>query len=494
MTYKFSAVFNLLLLLMTSPLAAQLTYQANNHFEWAAGQDRDSRFLENWTDLQIVYQNWRSGLRWEIHEPAAVYAQQKDGQALTNYFFEYRLRTLAVRAGTFNALFGRGLILRSFDNRTLRWDANIEGARVDYRSKYADIQALWGRPRQTRAGAANDLQSTSLVGLNERFQPIAGAEIRVKPASMFTAGAAIVEDPKAIDDQNGTRRGTLFGEINLEQGSVYGEYARLNSDNRSAQDDGTAAYIGGNLYLGDLTVQVEYKDYQNFAFQGGLVNNPPTVYREHLFTLMNRAQLIQNANSEHGYMVEASMPIPGEALALVNYSFTEDQSGEKLYRDMYFQLEKDDFWIGEWRLGGGRQENRVVRYLNATGSLAITLSDENALKLTVEHQHARENNSTPNRQFVDQLASISFSRTTGWTVSLLGEHSTDHTNDKDYVRGQAQTQHFFWGGAQLDLTVRDRFDLTVFGGSRRKGKVCIGGVCVVKPELEGIEVTLLARL
>jgi hypothetical protein len=41
--------------------------------------------------------------------------------------------------------------------------------------------------------------------------------------------------------------------------------------------------------------------------------------------------------------------------------------------------------------------------------------------------------------------------------------------------------------------VSEDLDLSIFAGRRRQGKICIGGVCVVKPELEGAEITLAAR-
>jgi hypothetical protein len=45
----------------------------------------------------------------------------------------------------------------------------------------------------------------------------------------------------------------------------------------------------------------------------------------------------------------------------------------------------------------------------------------------------------------------------------------------------------------LDLTVGDNHNLSLGVGSRRKGKVCAGGICVDKPALDGFEIKLLSR-
>jgi hypothetical protein len=110
-----------------------------------------------------------------------------------------------------------------------------------------------------------------------------------------------------------------------------------------------------------------------------------------------------------------------------------------------------------------------------------------------EHLHARDRATEPDRMYYDQILNVGLSRAPGWTLSFVGEHSTDHTIDANYTPGKAETRHFYWSGGQLDLQLFDRLDLSLFAGRRRQGKICIGGVCVVKPELEGFEATLTFR-
>jgi hypothetical protein len=97
-----------------------------------------------------------------------------------------------------------------------------------------------------------------------------------------------------------------------------------------------------------------------------------------------------------------------------------------------------------------------------------------------EHQHVTIQYN--DRQFYNQLYTISLERSPRFTISMMGEISTDQESEND-----------LWLGGQLDIHFLDDFDLTIFGGSRREGKVCVGGICVFRPKFEGIELRLINR-
>ena len=50
-----------------------------------------------------------------------------------------------------------------------------------------------------------------------------------------------------------------------------------------------------------------------------------------------------------------------------------------------------------------------------------------------------------------------------------------------------------WGGLQTDVQALGGLHLTLFAGTRRKGKVCAGGICVQRPPLSGVEGTVRYR-
>lgn len=483
----------LLMVLFAGILNAQeYRYGVLSYTESAWSDTSISRYFESWNDVYLERGPLRAFARLGAHNPAADFAQQADSRGLEQRYLSFQSSGWDIRLGHFYSLLGRGLTLRSFESRTLRWDSNLDGLRLAFRHDYFSTQLFAGKPRKTRL-SISERDKNDPPAAGERLPAQYGGEVRIKPLTPIALGGTYVYSDNGPDGGEGFSRGSLFAEGNFLQGSFYGEVAALPYPAAYGQDDGRAAYFSGNLFLGNLILLGEYKYYRNFGFFDGLLNNPPSVIREHLYTLLNRHQLVQNANDEQGYLVEMSYPVLDRGVALWSFSQTEDSLGNVAYRDFYGQVELDQFLGGEWVLGSGQQREFSRRYWNLVSSASYPFRDYYALKVVYEHLYARDDATFPNRRYYDQLLTIGLSKAPGWTLSFIGEHSTDHTVGDNYVPGQTPVRHFYWGGGQLDLSLFGAVDLSLFAGSRRAGKVCIGGVCVVKPELKGVEVTLTVR-
>lgn len=477
-------------------LGAQVQYSASTHLEAAFADTSESRYLENWTDVLIGYGDFRGGLRYEVHQPAASFSQQPDSYRLAHRYLEYRYRGFGARVGTFYALLGRGLTLRAFESRALRWDSNIDGVKADFRHALVDVTVLSGKIRKTRLDPFEQDQISETEDF--RLDRISGGELIIKPHRRVQAGGTYVySHPVEGQTPDGFHRGSLLAQLTLPMASFYGEVATLRYPEATLLEnarDGQALYLSGSAWWRDLQLLGEYRDYDDYKLEEGLVQNPPTAIEEHLFALMNRRQFQQDIDLERGYLFQATHPVTENGLLKASYSHTEDQGGNRIYQDIYGQLDWYSFLNGEWLLAMGRQEDVAARYLNVVGSAAYAIGSRHYLKTIFEHQHARVD--LTGRQYYDQLLTLEYTPGAAWTLSFLGEHSTDQFADSKNVdaNGYALDAHHFWGGVQVSATVLERIDISVFGGTRRKGKICIGGVCVVKPELEGVELTLTTRL
>jgi hypothetical protein len=195
---------------------------------------------------------------------------------------------------------------------------------------------------------------------------------------------------------------------------------------------------------------------------------------------MNRHQLVQNANDEKGYQVELTYTYQDKVVFTLNHSKTENHQGLMLYHEYFGQLEWDPSYTLNFVGGAGEQKDPEARYLNFVGTAKYGFSDYYSAKMIIEHQHVTIQYN--DRQFYNQMYTLSFDRSPRFTISVIGERSTDQESGKD-----------LWLGGQLDINFLDDFDLTIFGGARREGKVCVGGICVFRPEFEGIELRLINR-
>ncbi|MDZ7268354.1 MAG: DUF6029 family protein [candidate division KSB1 bacterium] len=462
----------LLSLLPAAAARAQLEISGNNQLEYARNASADVRlqsrgrrdFFENWMEGNLRYRRFRLGLRLEMHNAPQIYAPDQSIRRAEfgQRFLEYDSGTLTIRAGHNYALLGRGLTLRFFENRQLRYDTRLDGLTLAWRRKNFDLTLLTGQPINRE---------------NERQKLFHAGECRLKPLPQVHVGMTGVTTRPA----NGRRVswGSLFSEINLARGGFYLEYAR--EDNRNESEPGAALYLNATALLGALSLTAEYKDYDRFEqFEGAYFNNPPLVAREHLYTLLNRHQLVQNANDETGYAVEAAWPVIMDGVLTAHYSRTANHRRERLYEEFYGQFE----WHtpSAWELFGaaGRQQDAAARHLNLAGSATIAVSDFHALKAVVEHQHTRR--LLNDQQFYSQAVTLGLSHAPDWAIALLGERTTEQ-----------DLRRRLWLALQLDVNFWKNCDLSLVAGSRRKGKICVGGVCVIKPELEGVELTLITR-
>lgn len=90
------------------------------------------------------------GLQIESYEPLPLlsYSPLYQGTKLTNYYVNYKDKTLDVTAGHFYEQFGSGLLLRVFEERQLGLNNAIRGGRIKYApTDYLNVTALYGNQR-----------------------------------------------------------------------------------------------------------------------------------------------------------------------------------------------------------------------------------------------------------------------------------------------------------------------------------------------------------
>ena len=106
-----------------------------NQMDFTNWEEYDRTILENWTDL--TYQNnfFQSGLRYEINRPPDPFIYPIDTllkeYELTFAYAEFAYKNLTARVGNYYSMFGRGLILRTYEDRNLRVDINFLGAKIN---------------------------------------------------------------------------------------------------------------------------------------------------------------------------------------------------------------------------------------------------------------------------------------------------------------------------------------------------------------------------
>ncbi len=468
-------LFVILILLIVSPLSKseKLSLNGSNQLEYSLqrGKYPAWRSYEDWLELEANYKWYTLGGRFEQHLPSDKDSVWMD---LTLKYLQMERGDLDITLGDYYVTLGRGLMLRSYEQRDLRYDNNLEGVKLDWNRKPLDITFLWGK---------------GMGDQRKRRSPIGGAHAKVDISDWLKLGTSYLNTkPRGIG------RIQLLGgnsEISISHLNLYGELVRkYNPKGSFLPQEGTGTYFSSNVFSAGWGVSLEYKDYRNLDFSDEdlTYNQPPTLTKEHQYVLLNRNSHILNPADEKGFQIEVNYSPLKRANLVLNMSSTWNHENEDLFGEVYLETEYNFPDRAQMKSGFGYRETqeelgnpkRNFLVLEAT----YYLSTNNSINFALEHLFNKSDGSgTPYSliQFYEQIISLSFSHSPLYSATLSYERTAEHLLKRN------------WFLVSVDFNLDEKNNLSLSLGSRRAGKVCYGGMCTYKPELEGIEAKLLTH-
>ena len=81
-----------------------------------------------------------------------------------------------------------------------------------------------------------------------------------------------------------------------------------------------------------------------------------------------------------------------------------------------------------------------------------------------------------------------------WSVGVTVERSTDFLETDNPDTPDWETATAYWVGGFLGYHFLEKYDLSLFAGSRRGGPACTAGTCYEVLPFRGVEVRLTSRL
>ncbi|MCP4548254.1 MAG: hypothetical protein GY835_17475 [bacterium] len=482
------------LLLVALPCLGQEIYvQAQNHLE--ASHDIEvnefADIAEDWLDLDLYGEGFRVGIRYSSFLPPdrAVTSTGESSEGVTHRFAELEFGDSRLRVGTFTKLFGRGLIFRSYENRDLRLDTNLDGFLLEHDGGWWQGCILNGRSaggsmetaertRQDRFSGADGSATKGPLTLGASFLTIVGTDGEDKPKPEYHA----------------LRAGLLLGDLQIDW-----EGARtLPMD---GTDGGRGHILEASWGKGDFSFYGGLKRYRDLAVvsgDGALYNQPPVLIHDHRVTLLGRHPHQLDPNDEKGFLIDAAWS-SDLGNFLTSYSETRHINGEMGSSDLRESfIEWDGFdmfglesahWIVDFKKAAVQNmfyEMDWDYYFTFAADAHWPLLGGTAVAIW-EHQHKH---SEEIGDFDDEFFSVEYQTQEGLTFSLIGEW-LNWDRDQQIHEGQIE-ERTFWGGVQIATTLAERHSLRLFAGSRREGQICIGGVCRYEPAFDGVELTLIS--
>jgi len=445
---------------------------ASNQLEYSIDNKTHQDIFYNWTDLSLGYGIYSVDLRYEARQPDD---EGVNWQRLSFRSVRFTDEVFDITAGNYYVIIGRGLILRSYENRDLRYDNNLDGVKGGVDFEGFNLTLLGG---------------TAMGRYDRLNDPLHAADGKISFTDWLTLGGSYLRTQ--ITDLGLVR---LFGgnmKLALPHADLYAEYAKKdNPPGEYVQKDGEGKYISANIYAPGAALTFEFKDYQRFDFSNKDVtfNNPPALTREHVYTLLNRHAHVLDLSDERGIQAEITTSPAEQLSVLINHSYTTDRKNNLIFSEIYGETEYDYQDKASFRTGFSRMENKTEFgapvWLAPVFDLSYYLSERNSLNFILEHLWTDKFEGK--LTYYDQILSLSFSHSPLASLTFAFERTTEWKVSENWS-GKKN-----WFMTTLDVALGDNHNLSLGVGSRRQGKVCAGGVCVEKPALDGFEIKLLSR-
>jgi hypothetical protein len=486
-------------------------------------RQREDGHRWTWDVLRTEVWAWRfaAGVEAEFDHPRRPVFETTEldieGDEIVQRYARYRDDIFDLRAGDFDKTLGKGLTLRSYEERDFGVYQRLDGGVADAcvaigEREWGDVTALWGR-------SSRQIEATTAEGKEEIGRDkVGGGQLTIRPVDFFyLTGSAVkaeVINPFAQGyptEESELYAGGLGG--GWQYFDLYGEYAVRDGSEYEAgikeEIAGTGFYGIVTGYLPRSSVSFQYKLYDDLAYR---YNNPPPVsVDEHMITGPDSL-----TPGEWGYYAQASANPLTDVRVSGGYSYADDKVGENDVKgeevEQYFGNVRYDLpwpvvvegeyeYLGNIHIAHTGVSEDVTGDIKRTPSLAVSWTPWDRHSFSTKFEREEKTDYTEaGRIFIYNRADVgyTFSSWLGLTVSYedtdqkareLVRRGLDPVKDPDVYRFK---NNWLWGEVRLSgySEVFQNHVLTIGYGSRRGGLVCSSGVCRTETPFTGLKVSL----
>ena len=476
-----------------------------NQLEYSYNVENKIEIFENWFTLDYNKNIFSAGLRFEAfqpNDPDPSVSRGKERYADIAYkYFTVDIgdveEGISITAGNFYKLFGRGLILKSYEDRNIRIDNNILGVKVEANYMGFSLAALSGS-----SANSNDDRKDIIHALDLQFN---GLDY-VKLATTLASNQPDIEDAARTTLASFRLQPSVWNfDGYVEYGIKSNTDIQSNIFNNDEWKIGDAFYGSLNFYYDAFSIIGEYKYYDNYAFTSNdgtiFYNTSPSLRKEYTYQLLNRHPSPLDQSNEEGYAVEVNYNFSDKTSVVADYGITQTLPASSYYqrindlslpittqlKEVYLQA--THAWNASFTTiaAFGYNEELSTNTKNFTPILEhkFYFDDINTIKLVLEHQQTE--NLTTDEKYYNDVIALEYLRSPNFNVSLVTEVKTTEPEESKTVRK-------VWSFIQFGYKIGNHTDLSLLMGSRQAGNICIGGICRFEPAFQGIEFKILTRL
>ncbi|HEX9100856.1 MAG TPA: DUF6029 family protein [Polyangia bacterium] len=426
---------------------------------------------------------------------------------------EYNGRAIEAVLGDFYVSFGRGMVLSIRKIDELGIDTTLRGGKLVYHEDRVAATLVLGVTNMQNVDEATGRtvrdyapEATFLRPVPAPRDFIGGSRVEYRFFDRVNVGLHEVGGVQAIDATASARHDSFFlygGSVDapklLRWLGVYFEGAGQLETLSDERQRGYALYGALNGYFGNLTLQLEVKDYVHYqpwkaSIPGGYVEFAPVQYLSPPTAERVLTELQAPIFDVRGPRLRADWRVNDRLLVYASYAYFEDRSvptSPLAFHDPYAGAElrwsrgqSHFFPSGGYRLEWDEAlhaEHQHVGHIEWDGTQALPRG------LSIETQGFVLVRNEP-LLMVPPWTEGNAYLALKWTLYLVATLGYEWTT----LQSTAATHHFFNGALQWNFTTAS--SIRVFVGGTRGGLKCISGVCRVFPPFTGARLELVLRI
>ena len=481
--------------------------------------------------LNIIYtkDKFTAGIRYEAYLNTLLgYDSRYNGQGLAYRFASYTADQFEVTAGNFYEQFGSGLVLRTYEDKTLGYDNAFDGVKVKFKPTTGiKLTGLIGKQKkyfETGNGIVRGFDSEFSV--NEMFKSLKDKKTKFSLGGSFVSKYQKNDDPVYNFPENVA---AFAGRFNLSRSgfTLSSEYAyKMNdpsSDNGLIFKDGNGLLVNASWSKRGIGILLTLMRLDNMSFRSERtatindlnINYLPAISKSHTYSLAAMYPFSTQPNGEVGinaeifYKFRRKTTLGGKygTNISVNYSQVNNIYKERLLPDPNLYGYKSDFFkIGDdvyyrdfsvelhkkinrkYKLAmiymhqdydintiqGKTYENPIINSEIAILDMTYKISSKNAIRLELEGLFTKQHYGNW------AMAMIEYTYSPHWFIAVYDQYNYGNPDEHHRI-------HYFNASAGY---VKGANRIQIGYGKQREGVLCVGGVCRNVPAANGFMLTI----
>lgn len=339
-----------------------------NDIEREINHPEDPLRSNNYLNFNLNYGKWSAGIQGEAYAPNALlnYNPKYNETNVGTWYVNYKATKLDVTAGYFYEQFGSGLLLRSWEDRSLGINNAIRGGKVTFTpTDNLFFTALYGNHR-----TGFDVSEGEIYGFNSDINLFKMLKIEGSDLSVGFSYVGRYEKTDEVDPNFDNLTNAFAGRVNFSKNNFYlfTEYNYKSDDavlynldiNNDFVKPGSALLLNFGYSKKGFGMDVNFRRTENMSFYSDRV---PETYTETLSTSINYNDKIMNfvpsLTKQHHFNLANIYVYQAQAQVLVDPDTGVTKAGEIGGQiDLFYDFKKDT------KIGGKYGTKIAVNYSN----------------------------------------------------------------------------------------------------------------------------------